>query len=159
MADEFGFVVKVSGVEDAAAELRALTPKLRKRAILNALRAGARVVREEVRRLTPVLAVPVRRKGRLIRKPGTVRQAVSVRTSKTSARAGNLGVFVNVRPAKGGNVGKFNPFDPFYWRFLLRGRFGAALRGGAGKLIEAKAKIEATHGPAIERLNRKGAQP
>lgn len=154
------FIVKVRGVEDAARELRALAPKLRKRAIMNALRAGARVVRGAVRGGVPVLAVPVYRKGRLIRKPGTVRNAVAVRTSKLSARAGNLGVFVNVKPAKGVNRGQYNPFDPFYWRFLkaLR-RGGAALQAGVGALGQAKDKIAASLGPAIERLNRKGAQP
>jgi hypothetical protein len=159
MAGEFK--VTVRGVEDAARELRALAPKLRKRAIMNSLRAGARVVRGEVKRLVPVLRVPVYRKGRLIRKPGTVRDAVAVRTSRASARVWNLGVFVNVRPAKGANRGTFNPFDPFYWRFLVGagGRMAAALRAGGAKLPAALAKIEATLGPAIQKLNRKGAQP
>ena len=159
MADD-GFIVKIHGLEDAAAELRALPAKLRKRAIMNSLRAAGRVIRDEARRLTPVIAVPVRRKGRLIRKPGTVRQALSVRTSKASTRAGNLGVFVNVRPAKGANKGKYNPFDPFYWRFIkVAGRTLSFLRGAAGRLGQAKEKFEATLGPQIQRLNRKGAQP
>ena len=73
----------------------------------------------------------------------------------------DLGVFVNVKPAKGANVGANNPFDPFYWRFLVGtgGRFSAALKAGAAKLGEALKTFETTLGPQIQRLNRKGAQP
>lgn len=158
MAGEFS--VKVLGIEDLSRELRALVPKLRKRAIMNALRAAGRVVRTGVRANTPVAAVPVYRKGRMIRKPGTVKQAVSVRTSKAAARAGNLGVFVNVRPAKGSNRGANNPFDPFYWRFLKAfRRDGVATAAGKALLGAAKEKFEAVLGPQIQKLNRKGAQP
>jgi HK97 gp10 family phage protein len=52
------------------------------------------------------------------RKPGTVKQAIRVRTSKADRRAGDVGVFVNVRPAKAGQRGAKNPNDPFYWRWL-----------------------------------------
>jgi hypothetical protein len=156
-----GISVTVRGLDDISRELRALPAKLRKRAIMNSLRAGARIIRDEIRRGTPVLSVPIFRKGRLIRKPGTVRQNVTVRTSRLSARSGNLGVFVNVRPAKGANRGINNPFDPFYWRFLvgMTGKFRAAIRAGGARLPQALAKIEATLGPQIQKLNRKGAQP
>lgn len=153
-----GFSAKVIGLQDLRNELRALVPKLRKRAIMNALRAAGRPVRSAVRASTPVLQLPVRRKGRLIRQPGTVRKAVSVRTSKASAARGNLGVFINVKPAKGINKGAYNPYDPFYWRFLpaLR-QGGVAIQAGVGKLREALAIFEKTLGPQIQKLNRKGA--
>jgi len=153
------FTAKVNGVEIAIAELRALAPKLRKRAIMNALRAGAREVRGAMRGATPALAVPVRRRGRIIRTPGTVRRAISVRTSRLSARAGNLGVFINVKPAKGSNRGIAT--DPFYWRFLkeFAGAGGAALRAGAGALVKAKTVIEEKLGREIVRLGQKGSQP
>lgn len=165
MADDF-FNVKLTGLEQCAAELRALPGKLRKRAIMNALRAGGRVVRDEARN-TPglVASVPVRRKGRLIRQPGTVRKAISVRTSKQATREGNLGVFINVKPAKGFNRGKYNPFDPFYWKWLEKGRKGrpmpviAFLKHGAGRLSQALTKITESLGPAIQKFNQKGAQP
>jgi HK97 gp10 family phage protein len=155
------FEVKVRGVEDVVAELRALVPKLRKRAIMNALRAGARVVRDDARRLAPVAFVPVRRRGAVIRMPGTVRKAISVRTSKQATRAGDLGVFVNVKPAKGALRG--SPRDPFYWRFLefgtVRMRAHRFLQGAASGLLKAKAVIENTLGPQIQKLNQKGVQP
>ena len=40
-------------------------------------------------------------KGAPYRAPGTVKKAIRVRTSKVATRAGDVGVFVNVRPAKG----------------------------------------------------------
>lgn len=162
MADE-AFFVRVSGVEDIKAELRALPPKLRKRALVNALRAAGRVFRDEARRLTPVIAVPVFRKGQKIRNPGTVRKAISVRTSKIVRRRGDLGVFVNVRPLKKGQRGANNPADPFYWRWLEFGKQGYAgrrfLQQAARKAGEALRKFESVLGPAVQKLNSKGAQP
>lgn len=155
--------VKVSGIEDVKKALRDLPVKLRKRALLNALRAGGRVFRDEARRLTPVAAVPVRRKGAVIRQPGTVRKAITVRTSKVARRKGDLGVYVNVRPAKGGQRGKYSPTDPFYWRWLefgARGKPGVQmLQRAVTKAAEVVAKFSQTLGPQIQRFNRKDAQP
>lgn len=161
MAGEWKF--SVSGLNDVNQELRALPAKLRKRALLNALRAAGRVFRDEARRLTPVATVPVRRKGVVIRQPGTVRKAISVRQSKASRRRGDLGVFVNIKPAKRGQRGAYSPTDPFYWRWLefgARGRPGAGmLQKAAAKASQAVAKFGQSLGPAVQRLNRKGAQP
>lgn len=155
--------VEVKGLDDVKAALLDLPPKLRKRALLNALRAAGRVFRDEARRLTPVAAVPVRRKGQQIRTPGTVRKAISVRTSKASRRRGDLGVFVNVKPAKRGGRGAYSPTDPFYWRWLefgARGRAGAGmLQRAAGRASQAVARFADVLGPAIQKLNSKGAQP
>ena len=155
--------VKIAGVEDVKKALRDLPAKLRKRALLNALRAGARVFRDEARRLTPVAVVPVRRKGAVIRQPGTVRKAIVVRTSKAARRKGDLGVYVNVRPAKGGQRGKYSPTDPFYWRWLefgARGKPGVQmLQRAVSRASEAVSKFGQVLGPQIERLNKKGAQP
>lgn len=162
MADE-AFFVRVRGVEDVKAELRALAPKLRKRALVNALRAAGRVFRDEARRLTPVLSVPVYRKGVKVRDPGTVRKAISVRTSKIVRRRGDLGVFVNVRPLKKGQRGANNPADPFYWRWLEFGKAGYPGRGflqqAARKAGDALRKFEDTLGPMVQKFNRPKAQP
>jgi HK97 gp10 family phage protein len=119
----------IEGLDAAIATLRGLPDKLRKRALRNALAAGARIVRDAAKRATPVLSAsdPAVRKG--WRKPGTLKKAITVRTSKAARRAGNVGVFVNVRPAKGAKFsggkqvrasqrGAKNPNDPFYWRFV-----------------------------------------
>lgn len=161
MAEDF--FVKVSGVEDIKAELRALPPKLRKRALMNALRAAGRVFRDEARRLTPVLSVPVYRKGVKIREPGTVRKALSVRTSKIIRRQGDLGVFVNVRPLKKGQRGANSPADPFYWRWLEFGKTGysgrAMLQQAAKKAGEALRRFEQVLGPMVKKLNTPKAPP
>jgi HK97 gp10 family phage protein len=156
MADKFD--LQITGLQDAVTALRGLVPKLRKKAILDALRAGGRVFRDEARRLTPVLAVPVRRRGRVVRKPGTVRRAISVRTSKSARAAGDLGVFVNVRPAKRSARGAYSPDDPYYWQWLEFGRFGQAparmLQRAASRASSALQLISAGLGRAIQKLNR-----
>lgn len=172
---------KVTGIPDLRAALAGIVPKLRVRALRNALAAGARVVQSSARAATPVInasALPVRLG---YRKPGTVRKAISVRTSKEARKAGNVGVFVNVRPARGqktkrtfgymraGRVvfssrtggalrGAKSAVDPYYWRFLNFGtRYMGArrfLEAGAAKLPQALAVFLAKIGPAIEKLNR-----
>jgi HK97 gp10 family phage protein len=153
---------KVLGIPDVRAALMGVVPKLRVRALRNALSAGARLVRDEARRATPVLAAPIRRKGIVIRKPGTLRKAISVRTSKIARRRGDVGVFVNVRPAKRGARGANMPDDPFYWRFVEFGtKFAAArpfLTVGAKRLGDALQVFIAKIGPAIDKVN-KGQTP
>jgi HK97 gp10 family phage protein len=90
---------------------------MRKRVLRNALAAGAREVRDVAKRNAPVMTLGTSLKAPY-RKPGTVKQAIRVRTSKADRRAGDVGVFVNVRPAKAGQRGAKTPNDPFYWRFL-----------------------------------------
>lgn len=119
----------ITGLDGAIATLKGLPDKLRKRALRNALAAGGRLVRDAAKRATPILSAsdPAVRKG--WRKPGTLKKAITVRTSKQSLKKGDVGVFVNVRPAKGAvfrkgkqvkasNRGAKNPNDPFYWRFV-----------------------------------------
>ena len=99
----------------------------------------------------------------MIRQPGTVRKAITVRTSKVARRNGDLGVYVNVRPAKGGQRGKYSPTDPFYWRWLefgARGKPGVQmLQRAVARAAEVVAKFSQTLEPQIQRLNRKDAQP
>lgn len=162
MAD--GLQAKVTGIPDLRAALAGIVPKLRVRALRNALAAGARVVQRVARGATPVISassVPVR-KG--YRTPGTVRKAISVRTSKLARRAGNVGVFVNVRPAKKGARGGKSPKDPFYWRWINWGtdtgtRAAQFLEKGAAQLPQALQVFIAKIGPAIEKLNKPKAPP
>jgi HK97 gp10 family phage protein len=130
--------VKIEGFEELARKLRELVPAMRKKVLRNALAAGARIIRDDAKRLAPVLGnaqnVPYR-------KPGTVLNAIRVRTSKVARKNGDVGVFVNVQPAKGAKYktttikfiglkiknrkqtrvsqrGAKSPNDPYYWRFL-----------------------------------------
>lgn len=153
--------VTVSGLPDLRLALSSIPAKLRRRALRNALAAGARVVQAAARARTPVLKTSTYSGGsafrRGVRKPGTVRRAISVRTSKIARRAGDVGVFVNVRPAKAGQRGARNPGDPFYWRFI---NFGTRRKTGAGFLQVGAARIgQALQvfieriGPQIQKLN------
>lgn len=148
---------KVRGIPELKAALAGLVPKLRRQALRNALAAGARVVRDEARRRAPVLQPTMRAP---YRKPGTVRKAIVVRTSKAARARGDVGVFVNVRPARRGQRGAKNPNDPFYWRFVEFGTKHIAprafLQAGAKRLTEALQKFKAVIGPQIDKMNKKG---
>lgn len=162
--------VRINGLDDLKAQLRAIPDKLRRRVLRNALAAGARIVRDEARRNAPVLRKPDPR-----RKAGTVRDAINVRTSKQARRQGDVGVFVNVKPLKAAQVRAFkaksggraasNPNDPFYWRWLEFGREGRAgqaataprglLRGGVLRVSRpAKAQRAVSPLPALGFLQR-----
>jgi hypothetical protein len=117
------------GLPDFVSALKELPARLRRRALGAAWRKAGRVVRDEARRRAPVLSASTPsgasaiRRG--IRKPGTLRKAISLRTSKRDRKLGDVGVFVNVRPAPKGSRGAKNPNDPFYWRWV---EFGRAIR-------------------------------
>lgn len=162
--------VKVQGIPDLKAALAGIVPKLRVRALRNALAAGARLVQKAARAATPTISPFAPAVLRGYRKPGTVRKAISVRTSKLARRSGDVGVFVNVRPAKKGARGAKNQGDPFYWRFIefgtkarmktRRGRATGSTQGfgflqkGAQQLPAALRVFIDTIGPAIAKLNR-----
>lgn len=136
------FELRVGGLAEAKAALAGIPEKLRRRALLNALKAGGRAVQKAARSRTPLLKLSTYsgaaafRAGR--RNVGTVQKAISVRVSKQSKREGNVGIFINVRPLKTSAVAKFkratgragadNPQDPFYWRWLNFGRKAATRR-------------------------------
>ena len=112
-----GEVVRIEGLDNLKRKLAEVPKAMRKRVLRNALAAGAREVRDAAKRSAPVMTLGTSLNAPY-RKPGTVKQAIRVRTSKADRRAGDVGVFVNVRPAKSGQRGAKNPNDPFYWRFL-----------------------------------------
>lgn len=177
--------VKIEGLPELRAALLSLPEKLRRRALRDALAAGARVVQRAARAATPVISASARAVQKGYRKPGTVRQAIRVRTSKISTRQGNVGVFVNVKPAPGAKFrtktsnflglkvkkrtqvrasqrGAKSPNDPYYWRFI---NFGTAtgtpaarfVEKGAAALPAALPEIVKRLGPAIQKLNVKKA--
>ena len=172
--------VKIEGFDELAKKLRELVPAMRKRVIRNALSAGARLVRDEAKRNAPVLSASVKAP---YRKPGTVRDAIRVRTSKQARKEGDIGVFVNVVPAKGAKFksvtsnyivlkvkrrvqtrtsqrGAKSRNDPFYWRFLEFGTNKMAahpfLQKAAAKLPAALKVFEAQVGRWIEKVNASG---
>lgn len=163
----------VQGADDVKRALRELPDKLRRRMLRNALAAGARVVRDAAKQAAPVLASDTP-----TRSAGLVRDRIKVRTSKRDKRDGNVGVFVNVQPAKSGR-GARSKTDPYYWQWLEFGRSAGMTRrriaggkrvavrvgaiapmrflGDAGGAMQSTAlpKIEANLGRAVQRLNRR----
>lgn len=149
--------VKIEGFDDLARKLRALVPAMRKRVLRNALAAGARVVRDDAKRNAPVLSSAMKAP---YRKPGTLKGAIRVRTSKTARRAGDVGVFVNVKPAKGGERGAQSRNDPYYWRFLEFGTRKMSARSflkpAASKLGEAYNVFQAQVVRWLDKVNASG---
>lgn len=146
---------KVTGIPDLREALRGIVPKLRVRALANALRAGAREVQKAARADTPVLSPTSLAVRKGYRKPGTLKKAISVRNSKVARREGNVGVFVNVRPARKGSRGAKNPEDPFYWRFVhfghkivgrYKGKYSDYRVRGKGRLTGLAARRRAPLG-------------
>lgn len=162
MADDFQ--VRLEGVEELKAALRGLPEKLRKRVLLGALRKAARAISTEAKAQAPVLKVAKRG-----RTPGTVRKRISVRASKFARQAGDVGVFVGVKPLRGGadarRYGKAsakNPNDPFYWRFhefgtkkMVAKPFLTPAASNKGDAAIATFLREVV--PQIQKLNRKGS--
>lgn len=149
--------VKMEGFDELARKLRDLAPAMRKRVLRNALSAGARLVRDDAKRLAPVLSNPSKAP---YRQSATLRKAIRVRSSKAARRSGDVGVFVNVKPAKGSARGAKSRTDPFYWRFLEFGtrKMSARsfLRPAASKLGEAYQVFQKQVVRWIEKVNSTG---
>jgi len=149
--------VQLTGFDDLAKKLRELAPAMRKRVLRNALAAGARLVRDDAKRHAPLLTNAAQAPHR---QRGTVKAAIRVRTSKQARKAGDVGVFVNVKPAKGVARGAKSRTDPFYWRWLEFGSKKIAatpfLKPAAAKLPEALKVFESQVGKWIDKINTTG---
>lgn len=173
---------KVSGIPDLKEALAGIVPKLRVRALRNALAAGARLVQRKAISEAPALSMSALAVRKGYRTPGLLKKRISVRTSKVARKAGDVGVFVNVKPAAGAKFktttysllglvtrtrrkvknsqrGAKSPNDPFYWRFVEFGtKKGVKARGflqaGAQQLPAALKVFLAKIVPAIEKLNK-----
>ena len=178
-----GEMVRIEGLDNLKRKLAEVPKAMRKRVLRTALAAGAREVRDVAKRNAPVLTLGTSLNAPY-RKPGTVKQAIRVRTSKADRRAGDVGVFVNVRPLPGNKYSTFakenffrgtvrgyklvkktergakNPNDPFYWRFLEFGTRNMAarsfLRKAADRLPQALVIFENTLAKWINKVDATG---
>lgn len=146
---------EVQGLDELKRRFLGVTKALRARVLRNALSAGARLVRDEAKRNVPVMQSFMKTP---YRTPGTVKRAIRVRTSRMDRRAGNVGVFVNVKPLKGGSAK--NPRDPYYWRWL---EFGTKhmtkrpfMQEGAKKLGDALKEFEKSIAKWMSGVNKGG---
>ena len=173
--------VEVKGLDELKRKFEEIPKALRARVLRNALAAGARLVRDEAKRNAPVLSGSIKAP---YRKPGTVKNAIKVRTSKMDRRAGNVGVFVNVKPLPGNKWksvttssmfgaktrrfslvkksqrGAQNPNDPYYWRWLEFGTKKMAARSflesGAKRLGDALKVFETQVASWINKVDNGG---
>lgn len=169
MADSVN--VKIAGIDELKRALADLPSKLRRKALMKPMRSAMKVVLDAARAAVPVLQAPTP-----YRTSGLLKKRLAVRASRVSRQAGNVGVFVNVRPAAGAKFatvagvrvktkasqrGAKSRLDPFYWRFVEFGtrKMGARkfLRPAADKLPEALAVFEREAIPSIEALNKRGS--
>jgi HK97 gp10 family phage protein len=169
--NEEGITASVEGIDKLKAALTGLPDKLRRKVLLSALRKGAAVVRKAARDATPVLQIPS-----AYRTKGLLRKRLMVRVSRESRSQGNVGVFVNIKPASGTQYTRHNingvryktikrasqrgaksPLDPFYWRYVAFGtkKMPARnfLQAGANALPRALEVFEREVVPAIEKFN------
>lgn len=146
--------VEVKGLDELKRKFEEIPKALRRRVLRNALASGARLVRDEAKRNAPllqsILKAPYRNRG-------TVKNAIKVRTSKLDRRAGNVGVFVNVKPAAKGQRGAKSPTDPFYWRWLEFGTKKMSARSflqpAADKLSQALTSFETSIATWMTKIN------
>ena len=152
--------VTIRGLAEFKAQMQGLPDKMQRGALRSMMRDAMKLVRDDARAAAPRLDAAVTKNGVPVRLPGTLRNAISVRTSKSEDKAGNVGVFVNVRPLKGNTyrkAGSFinakgnkqsrylltkksqrgadNPRDPYFWRWI---EFGTkARKTKSGKALGA----------------------
>lgn len=130
-------IARITGLDELNKRLREIPVKLRVKALRQALAAGARRVQADAKQGAPVLSADAAKKAPY-RTPGTVRDAIRIRTSKIAKRSGDVGVFVNVKPLKKGLRSAKNPRDPFYWRWA---EFGPNKSGSTGFLRPAAKQL------------------
>lgn len=141
--------VTIKGLAEFRVQMAQLPAKMQRGALRSMMRDAMKLVRDDARANAPKLSAPVLKNGVPTRLPGTLRNAISVRTSKTEDKAGNVGVFVNVRPLKGNTYrgkgasrvltkksqrGEDNPRDPYFWRWIEFGtKSRTSVRGRSEK--------------------------
>jgi HK97 gp10 family phage protein len=147
--------IRLEGFDDLIGKLRAVPIALRKKTIRNALAVGGRIVRDDARKNVAVLSTPVPYRTR-----GLLKKSIAVRTSKAARRSGDVGVFINVKPAKGANRGARSRTDPFYWRFVEFGTQKMAarpfLKRAANKFPQALDAIQTALRKWFDKTNATG---
>lgn len=127
MADELKLTV--GGLRALAEELAKLAPDLRRGPAARALRAGAQPVLQRAIAETPQLSADIFKRGKMIRRAGTLKRALKIRASKDVNRTGDVGVFINYKPLAKSAIQAFkdntarnaadNPDDPYYFRWVI----------------------------------------
>ena len=118
--------MKIEGLEELRKALRLLPEELQKKALGDAVAKGASVIRDEAKRLAPVLKTPDERRTR-----GLLKRMI--RSTRGKRNGSEAAAFVKVRRLVGKALGKAKAktkksgaeLDPFYWAFI---EFGTSKR-------------------------------
>jgi len=144
------FKTTIGGLDELRRQLQAVPVTLRKKVLLSALRKAARVPLQVARQNVPIMSAEMAAKAPY-RTAGLLKKQLMVRTSKASRQAGNVGVFINVKPAAGAKYkssksqdllgaytkrtkvresqrGAKSKLDPYYWKFVEFGTKKMAAR-------------------------------
>jgi len=165
MADNI--TVKIEGLDDLRRVLAEIPDKLKKKHLLSALRKAARIPLVAARQVVPVMSSETSARAPY-RTPGLLKSRLTVRTSKSARKDGNVGVFMNIKPLKSSAIRGFkrlgmkssqNPSDPFYWKFINFGTKKMPARDfmskAADSLPEALDVFKREIAPIIEWWNRR----
>ena len=171
----------ITGLDDLRAVLAEIPAQMRKKVIMTALRKAARVPLQIARREVPVMSSSEAAKNPY-RTAGLLKNRLTVRVSKASRSAGNIGVFINVRPADGAkfktqknnilgikwksktqtrqsNRGAKSKLDPYYWKFQEFGtkhmKARPFIQPAAESLPEALEVFMREVIPSIEKWNKR----
>jgi hypothetical protein len=164
---------KILGLEELRKEMLNLVPEMRRGPARRALKLGADPVLAKAVLETPQLARDKYVRGVLVRRVGTLKRALKIRTSKETAKNGDVGVFINYKPLKKGAIADFkantgrkasqNPDDPFYWRWVVfatkRNKNPTRSLQKAGDILESVSlpRISESLSKYFERLNKRKA--
>lgn len=158
--------VQIHGLRELQAALRELPRRVDRKVLNRSLMVGARLIRDEARRMAPLLKVENPQRVR-----GAIRRAIHAGAVRPQGHTAS--VWVRVRPLtarqisnfkrKTGKAGADNPNDPFYWWWVEFGTAKMAARPFMRPAFEARKRDAADHiikdlGPRIlaeaERVGR-----
>ena len=146
--------VKIDGLRELAAALRALPDKLAKNGLRAGVYAGAKVIQDEAKLRAPVYTGPVEQGHP---PPGTLKRAIIMKQIREESGQRHQVFFVTVRSGKKyqkqGKKGNLSQ-DAFYWRWVEFGSTKMAARPFLRPAFEAKkeAAVEAIKNKLAERV-------
>ena len=113
--------VELKGLDNLKNSLESIEKKMRTKEVFRIVVAGAMAVRNEIKKNAPVMQGSEKKNKTKTRTKGLIKRKISIRRSIVDKKQGNIGVFVNVKPAKGADKGAKSKKDPFYWSFINSG--------------------------------------